>query len=177
MQPSRLAPSLFWIAVILPLLTFATGARSVGISEVAVERDSLLNERMWGLIQALHEDDFEKFCAFAHEPVNGDIQSFDAERYETMRKALRPYSRKGFTVQPQPTARPINSTNHWYRAWVATLPSKSGRIAGTCSIIVIFRVDQPGRPISNIAINPHRGSGRKLPGTQVDDERRFEPRP
>ena len=141
--------------------------------EYHVERDPALNQRVWELFQALHDDNREGYDNAISEPVDGERLITKPDRYKEHRKAVTAVSKGGYTVQMQLCTLIQPTGNHWYRfVAVPTIQSKP-----TYWFIVVFDVTKPGRPIVGFGSQPNkRRAHQHLASSHVYEEKEFGPR-
>lgn len=140
--------------------------------EYHVERDPVLNQRVWQLFQALHDDNREAYDNAFSEPVDGERPIMLPDRYKEHRKAVTAVSKGGCTVQMQLCTRIQPTGNHWYR--LAAVPTSQTKPTYWC--IVVFDVTKPGRPITGFRIGPSkRRTHHRLASIYVYEEKEFGP--
>ena len=141
--------------------------------EYHVERDPVLNQRVWDLFQALHDDNMEQYFSAMVESVNGERPIGERSRYKEHRKAVTSVSKGGYLVQMQLCTLIQPTGSHWYR--FVAVPTIKGR--PTYWFRVVFDVSKPGRPVVGFSSNPNsRRSHERLGTSLVYEEMEFGPR-
>ena len=123
--------------------------------EEFVERDPVLEQRAWALLEALHHSDHDAFLAAATETVDGERPE-RTDRYTEFRNEFRPLTRYGAKIVARHCVRIKATGNHWYRFQMLT------ERGSHLSLVVSYMVDLPGRPIANIAVNSRSKQGPTL---------------